>query len=260
MQKGFEKRFNTGDIVYWCHQNGNKYTVKYGMVDEQFSDAVCIDYLHLKEDRLIDGVPIKEFPSMTKYRKLPKGWSYDTQLFEITLADVVKPITEKLKEQGIDFNPKNIKIDDPEGLKKAYEYGYLVKDETIYHGNVEAEIDKEGYRIVKKYPMWVNHISRVSVRPDKVYYTYAEAQKDVDAKLQEFERQSNLSDYDWSIEQIDKVLNMWAEIYSIPEDIKLKHRRWLLDMDRVEDIDVRISIGNLQWKYDKNKKWNNIEF
>ena len=48
IKKGFEKRFNHGDIVYWCNRNGNEYNVKYGRVDEQFSDDVYIDLLEQK--------------------------------------------------------------------------------------------------------------------------------------------------------------------------------------------------------------------
>lgn len=33
---------------------------------------------------------------------------------------------------------------------------------------------------------------------------------------------------------------------------------WLLSMKNVEEIETRISLGNIQWKYEKNKKWNNI--
>ena len=73
LQNGFEKRFNQGDIVYWCHKCGHEYSVHYGMVDEQFSDAVCIDYLAPRERRRVDGVPIDEFQSEQRYRKLPKG-------------------------------------------------------------------------------------------------------------------------------------------------------------------------------------------
>ena len=32
-----------------------------------------------------------------------------------------------------------------------------------------------------------------------------------------------------------------------------------LRMSNVEDIETRIFGGNIQWKYWKNKKWNNIE-
>ena len=70
MKQGYEKRFKTGDIVYWCHQCGHEYSVHWGMVDEQFSDAVCVDYISVKERRRINGIPIDEFKD-DKYKKLP---------------------------------------------------------------------------------------------------------------------------------------------------------------------------------------------
>ena len=121
MKQGFEKRFKNGDIVYWCRNEGNgRYTVRYGMVDEQFSDAVVIDYLTAMERRLVNGIPIDEFESETKYKKLPKGWTYDTRLFEITHSD----LTEEEIFYFIDFKK-------PETIKKGYDLGYLVKDCTI---------------------------------------------------------------------------------------------------------------------------------
>ena len=85
MRAGFEKRFNPCDIVYWCHYKGNAdYSVHYGMVDEQFSDAVVVDYLVPRERRRVDGVPIDEFQSEQRYRKLPKGWTYNTEFVCIT--------------------------------------------------------------------------------------------------------------------------------------------------------------------------------
>ena len=58
MKPGFEKRFNKGDIVYWCHREEYGYSVQYGLVDEQFSDAVIVDYIVPRERRIIDGIPI----------------------------------------------------------------------------------------------------------------------------------------------------------------------------------------------------------
>ena len=29
-----DKRFESGEIVFWCHQHGHEYSVHYGMVDE----------------------------------------------------------------------------------------------------------------------------------------------------------------------------------------------------------------------------------
>lgn len=109
MKKGFEKRFEKGDIVYWCHSDGNgRYSIKNGMVDEQFSDAVVIDYLTLRERRLVNGIPIDEFDSQTKYKKLPKGWTYNTRLFEITYSD--------LTEEEVNYQ---IDIKNPETIKKS---------------------------------------------------------------------------------------------------------------------------------------------
>ena len=245
MKQGYEKRFNQGDIVYWCHQYGYKYTVHWGMVDEQFSDAVCIDYLSLKENRRVNGIPIDEFKSEDRYKKLPKGWTYNTQLFEITHDEIKECVGT---------------ISSPECIKEAYKNGLLVKDETKFHGVVESEITKEGYRIVKKYPMWQrHHISHTSIRPDKVYFTYEEAQREVDENIAEFNRQANLSDYDWSVEQIERTLNRWINFSGETNQLKDKYKKWILEMKNVEDIETRIYGRNIQWKYWKNKKWNNIE-
>jgi hypothetical protein len=152
-----------------------------------------------------------------------------------------------------------IDVTDPESVKKAYEDGLLVKDSTIYHGNVEAEITKDGFRVIRKYPMWLNHIDHVSVRPDKVYFTYDEALKEVEDNIAEFHRQATLSEYDWSVEQIDKTLGYWQKFHDESYEKRLEYRNWLLGMKNVEDIETRIFNSEIQWKYWKNKKWNYIE-
>lgn len=214
------------------------------MVDEQFSDRIYIDYLSLKENRRVNGIPINEFINEERYRKLPKGWTYNTQLYKITYDEIKECVGA---------------ISSPECIKEAYKNGLLVKDSTKYHGVIEAEITKDGYRIVKKYPQWEHHISHVSVRPDKVYFTYEEAKKEVDENIAEFHRQANLSDYDWSVEQIERTLNRWINFSGETDQLKDKYRNWLLDMKDVENIETRIYGRDIQWKYWKNKKWNNIE-
>lgn len=244
INKRKQKRFNKGDIVYWCHRRGHEFSVHWGMVYEQFSDAVCIDYLSPKERRLVNGIPIDEFESETRYKKLPKGWSYDTKLFEITYDD---------------SENYSIDITNPTSIKEAYQKGYLVEDYKIFHGVIEAEITDKGYRIVKKYPSGLHHISSVSIRPDRLYTTYEEAKKEVVANVAELIRQSNLTDEEWSIEQIDKTLNRWQRVYGATDELKNQYRDWLLAMGNVEDIETRLYDGNVQWKYWKNKRWNNIE-
>lgn len=248
MRKGFEKRFKNGDVVYWHRQKGNRHFVEYGIVDEQFSDAVCVDLLEFKERRLVNGIPINDFPNYTEFKKLPKDWSYKTKLYEMTYIPWRKEDLEILK---------NKKISNPKDVKELYELGYLVKSDKIFDGRIDTDITKEGYRIKKCYTPY--NITHMSITSDKVYFTYEEAKKKVEDYLAELKRQSELSDYDWSVEEIDKVLNRWSCTFNIHEDIKNNYREWLLKLDNVEDLVIRIDNEEIQWKYDRNKKWRNIE-
>lgn len=240
-------RFTEGDIVYWCHSHGHEYSVHYGMVDEQFSDAVIVDYLSPRERRLVDGIPINEFESESRYRKLPKGWDYKTELFSITY----EPFSEE--EKAYKFSKS-----EPESIKRAYDLGFLVKDKEIFHGQIEAEITKNGFRIRKTYPAW-KHINHVAIRPYKLYRTYDEAAKEVSDNIAEFIRQSELSEYDWSVEQIDKTLSHYKHISDVSDNEVKQYRDCLLSMPCVENIETRVFNGEVQWKYWKNKRWNYIE-
>lgn len=172
MSEKLKKSFKRGDIVYWCHRSGHEFSVHWGMVDEQFSDAVIVDYLVPRERRLVNGIPIDKFESEYRYKKLPKGWTYKTRLFNIT--------HEPLGEKESEFK---LKIDNPQSIKEAYEMGYLVKDSTIFHGRIEEDITKEGFRIIKKYDYRDHHIDHVSIVSPELYFKYDEAKKVVDENI-----------------------------------------------------------------------------
>lgn len=203
-----------------------------------------------KETRYVDGIPIDVFKNEEKRRKLPKGWTYNTKLFHLEQ----KPNSEDVKL----FDSLHVSIDNPDSIKKAYESGLLVKSNQIFHGNIEEDITKDGFCIVKKYPIWQHHVDRVSIRPDKVYFTYKEAKEERDKYIAEFKRQASLSDYEWSVEQIEKTISMWKAYYDATKEEAVKYREWILSMERVEDIETRFYYGSIQWKYEKNKKWNSI--
>lgn len=244
-----KNRFHTGDIVYWCHNYGNGiYSVKYGMVDEQYSDAVVIDYLTPKDRRLINGIPINEFKSEEKRRKLPKDWTYNTPLYSLTYSD--------LTSKEIDFL---LDIKKPETIKEAYNKGYLVKDNTVFHGNIETDITKEGFRIVKKYPRDMHHIDHVSLYPWKVYRSYEKALQEVNDLKKEFMRQTLLTDYEWSVEQIDKTLDRWKAQNDESEENLSKIKNFILSMENVESIETRLFNCNVEWKYEDKKRWNTID-
>ena len=241
---GLEYRFQPGDIAYWHRQVGNDHFVEVSVVDEHFHDAVCLDLLDTKECRYIDGVPIGDVPAVGKWHKLPKGWTYKTELFR--LEHRMDP-----EAAGFQLVPA-----DPESVREALRRGYLVRKRDKFQGNAETEISRDGWRIVLRTRP---NVTSTSIRPDRCYTTFAEAKKELDDFEAELRRQSELTDYEWSVELIDKELNRWQKLYGIPEDTKRKYREWLLGMKRVEDIEARLSGGDIQWKYSDNKKWRDIE-
>lgn len=246
MASGIDMRFENDDIVYWHRQRGYEHFAEVGRVDEHFSDAVIIDLLEPKETRFVDGVPLDDVPFVGEWHKLPKGWTYNTVLFNLEWRN------DELKQY-----PYNIR--DKKGIRELYERGLLVRSCEKFQGEINTEITKEGWRLVKHYPMGQSKVTHVSVAPFKVYSTYEEAEKEVNDYLAELQRQASLSDYEWSVELIQNTLNRWQKIYGIPDDVKQKHFDWIISLKNVEDISVRISGGNIQWKYEKNKRWNDVD-
>lgn len=243
-------KFQPGNVVYWVGRHRHspyEYYVDYGIVDEEFSDAVCVDRLHIRDNRYINDVPYKEFPSVTKWQKLPKGWTYNTELF----------VMEWHNNDWAVLN--TLRIDNPEDIKKALELGILVYLKDYDQTVPRSEIDKKlGWRIRKEHDDSFYVYPYVSLQKDKAFKTYAEAQAVIDAQEAEWKRQSELTDEEWSIEQINNDLQRWAKIYSkSPEEVQ-KVRDFLLGMDKVEDIETRVFGGDFQWKYWKNKKWRTI--
>jgi len=242
--------FQPGDVIYWVahHKWSTDMYVDFGIVTEEFSDAVCADKLHIYDNRYINGIPYKDFPDVTPWQKLPKGWSYNTVLFDV----------ERKPKEGHDLL-KNLQITNPEDIKNALVNGFLVLlkdyDQTVPHSEVS---NKLGWRIRKEHDNSTYVYPHVTLQKDKAFKTYEEARAVIDAQEAEWKRQSELTDEEWSVEQIDHDLQRWTKIYNkSPEEVQ-KVRDFLLGMDKVEDIETRVFGGDFQWKYWKNKKWRTI--
>ena len=138
-----------------------------------------------------------------------------------------------------------------------------MKRTKIFYGSIESEITKDGWRIHKGYPQdWgINRTPNyTTVTCSKVYRTYDEAQKEVDEHIAEYKRQAELSDYDWSVEQIDKVLGYYKNIYDLTDSEVKQYRDWILAQDDIENVEIRIHFGNLEFRdCTKHKKWHGIE-
>lgn len=243
-------KFNSGDVVYWVGRRRHspyEYYVDYGIVDEEFSDAVCVDRLHIRDNRYINNIPYKEFPSVTKWQKLPKGWTYNTELFEMEWRNNDWAVLNTLR------------IDNPEDIKKALELGILVYlkdyDQTVPYSEVS---NKLGWRIIKEHDNSSYIYPHFTLQKDKAFKTYEEAQTVIDAQEAEWKRQSELTDEEWSKEEIERDLERWAKIYSKSPEEMQKVRDFFLSMDKVKDIETRVFGGDFQWKYWKNKKWRTI--
>lgn len=251
--KGFENRFSKGDIVYWCENSLYAgYHVMYGIVEDQYSDGVYVNLLDTKERRRIDGEPLEEFIinfQGRKRKKLPKGWSYDTKLFEETF-DPWSPEEEKVLHES--------SIDKPDTIKKCYEMGIFVEKAKKFTGVIEADITNEGYRVIAHYPRWRSEEPTSRTIPsNRVYSSYEEVANEVQSKIAELKRQALLTDEEWSLEQIEKDVCRFLHFqwgFKNQEEID-RYMAFFKELPRVEDIETRLFGGMLQWKYEKNKTW-----
>lgn len=248
------KEIPVGTVVYYVDKYkyktaGRTWGVGFGIVEEHYTTEICLQLLEPRDTRRIDGIPIQEFQSHGPWHKLPKGWTYNTKLYRETYDEVPEL--------------SSVDIRKPEDILKAYRSGWLVKVQDNYSisRHVDTEIDsKHGWRIVLKVPpMHPLHRSYISLPFREIYRSYDEAKAVVDAEYAEFDRQAALSDYDWSVEQIDRTLDRWAALYEIEPERKSEARERLLDMKNVEELDTRLSYGGIQWKYEKNRRWNVLQ-
>lgn len=244
------KSLSDGEVVYYIKKNGNhEWKVEFGTIREQFRGDVVINLYEPLETRLVNGIPYNDFPRMTELKKLPKGWTYDTKLFEYSSAE----IPEEMRKAA-----KTILIRDREGIKKLIDIGYFVLVSSIDHSHIETEfIQHEGYRLVKRFYLDEYHADNTTCRAYEVFTDYDEAQKYIDEHYSEMQFESNMSDLEWSVYQIDRVLNRTAMFLTETERSGI--REHLLEMKNVEDIEIRFFGGKIQWKYWKNSRWNNIE-
>lgn len=247
-----KKDLEIGKVLYYIKKSGVKWEVGYGLVDDYYPTVIVLNLYEPYDRRQINGTPIKDFVTPTKWKKLPKGWSYDTKLFELDYGNY--PTEFKFRE-WLDYP---LDVTRPESIQKAIEQQILVKVSENDHCDIETEIDSsKGWRLIRKYKSEYRP-SYLSVYSYDVFETYKEAECVVKAHEAELKRQSELSDYDWSVEQIDKSLDLWANLCSASDVEKRTYRDWLLKLDKVEDVETRVCGMEVQWKYCKNSRWMSI--
>jgi len=243
------KSFPVGSIVYFLKNkkgSAEKY-ISFGTVIEHYCSEIAIQLYEPIDRRTINGIQVKDFETPTPWKKLPKNWSWDTVLFQV----------ERIIPSGM----KDIRFDikDKDCIMELINYHLLVKPSENDHANFRSEVDsKLGWRIVREYDNeWYSDY--ICVPFYDVYNTYEEAHEELDAILEENQRQAALTDLEWSIEKIDDNLNKWAYLYSITPEAKKQVRDRLMGLDNLEDVVTRVAGGYIEWKYDSNRRWMRIE-
>lgn len=243
------KQFPVGSVVYFLRNRPMSFVkeVCFGTVLEHYSSEIAVQIYELRDYREINGVPVKEFKTPSEWRKLPKGWSWDTVMFRVT-----NNYPESFEDECF------IDIQNPDKILRAINLGFLVKPSDNDHAEFRAEIDsKHGWRIIREYDKY--HPDYLSLPFNKVYASWREAREEIDRINEEFNRQKALTDLEWSIEQIDHELDRWAYIYSITPEAKKAVRDRIMALNNLEDVVVRMFEGHIEWKYDRNRRWIRIE-
>jgi len=244
------KELPVGAIVFYIKQHGMKKKIMWGKIADRYPHQIVLELFDVFESRLINGIPYNEFVPDERYQKLPKGWSYDTKLYDQSYKEIPAEMWETFRKFSgfASYNPQDI--------QKVIDVGYFVPVSTIDYSHIEVDYQNHvGFRLVKKMYRDEYHPTNITLNYQDVYDNYNDAEKVVEQHEEEMRIESEMSDFEWSIYQIDHELN---RAFNMTENQRMKCREMILSMDNVEDIEVRVFSGCIQWKYWKNKRWNNI--
>lgn len=191
-------------------------------------------------------MPFNDFESETEWHKLPKHWSYDTELFWIE-----NRYPDDAKEWCCD-------VDNLAEIQKAFDKGWLVTNFNIDHRVIESDIDHDYYRIVKKAHdlMYIDH-TRYSVylKPKQIYVEYDKAKKYADARYADEKRRADKANHRNAMESLEKHLTY------VDKNLVDKYREKILSMGKIEDFILRHVDGEILWSYRNIKPfvWKKVE-
>lgn len=241
------RELKIGTVVFFVCGSIGKRRVDFGTIDFHYPSAVSLALYDVPRKRAIDGVPIDQMQFPTPFKKLPKNWTYDTELYKVAYL----PYPPEVAEEAKHLSPRKA-----EDIRRAIDIGFLVNRRDVDYSNIETNFSKgDGWQIVKRSAPFSTPLLNISKATFEIYQTYEEAEEVIKAEERQLQIESEMSDEEWSIYQIDRTLSK----ISMPETDREQYRKFLLSLDNIENVVVRLSDGTIQWKYDRNKRWNNIE-
>lgn len=247
------KAFPVGSVAYFVDKRSIRWQVDYGIVEDRYNGSICLMKLEPADRRTINGVRYCNFVTPTRWTKLPKGWTYDTKLFEEGIDETVP-------------DGRGVNLREPQAILDAYESDALVRVSDFDHSRIDeqfgGQIDgsaKGTYRLIRNHTVYRYIPSYESISWYEVYKTYAEAESIVQSYEAELARVVALSDYDWSVEQIKDTINRWARFN--PEGRtcqKSLYLNWIMAQGNPEEIETRVFKDTIQWKRWKFSRWMDV--
>ena len=234
-----------GDVVYFV--DGDR--VGFGVLDDVFDGTAYVDLVELADHRYVDGIAIQYFHSETEWRKMPKGWTYNTELFKL---EEIVPEAELARR-------RELRIDRPEDVKAALAEGFAVLAKENFHGVIEAEIDRHtGFRVVKRYPHWTYSYPHHNTpyrrfNAKDIYLSYNEAKTHLKGIQEARRAELALTDDEWSWKEIEKDLKRLEEPY-------MEHcRKFLGSLPDIWDVETKVVSGDMYWRmFEKKTEWKAI--
>lgn len=181
-------------------------------------------------------IPFDEFTN-TEWRKIPKELRDKAYTIQPDVVWRLKPEERALLQTSF--------IDNPRDIERLYKAGLLVSKEKISTAHIEVELNRSNeYRIVKIQHGWTYDYGKdkrtgVILEACKLYEAYSKAKEEKERIEAKYKAERALSDYEWSVREIDKVLRLLHD-----DTLAKEYRRILLSMANVDDIEIK-KIGNI---------------
>ena len=270
MTKEELKNLKKGTIVYYITDSFRKYyadptawSVEFGVFDGLSSYRISKDNimtsqsegivltLERKDCRWVktltsDWMPFSEFKSETEMHRLPKKWSYDTDLFWV----------ENRYPQDDCFN---FDIRDRKKIKQLYDEDWFVELDKNDHRHIGTEFDHNYYKVVKKTSFYSDMHQKplfYNLPHNRIFLNYDEARKKA-KQLYEIEKNISLTAFH------NDCLDDLAECLTFISDVdrRVKYREKILSMGEIEKFIFRHVDDKILWSYRNAKplKWHEVE-
>lgn len=240
-----------GDIILFERWKGLKVETYLGLVTNVFMDGAWVETLTRKEEFEFEDSGEKITKDM-----FPTEWK---RIHGKKIPEIPEYVRTEDSKESYEVCKK---ADTIQYMKKAYEEGHIVTwDKNVFfNAKIKQEFyrDNVSYRLNLEYFVYDRKPESVHIPWDEMWTDIEELDKHQKAVMEEMKRISDLSDYQYSVEMMDKSLSTWRGLYSISDKQYEDVRAWLLERKNFEDVEVRVKFKEVQWKYFKDKKWRDV--